>query len=250
MQRDQQAYDRGTTIFSPDGRLYQVEYAREAVARGAPTVGVTTGEGVALAAETRRRSPLEVADGIEKLHRVDDGLVAGSAGHVADARHLVDLARRFVQAERLRYGEPPATGTTARAVADELQEATATGGRRPFGVALLLAGVRDGDDGPRLYETDPSGTTREWRAAAVGRDAADVRGLLADDYREGLSLDAGIHLALRGLAAASDPDDGSDRDRTFTPADVSVTTVTADGVRSLGADDRAAALDAAGTLAS
>jgi len=83
------------------------------VARGAPTVGVRTDDGVALAAETRRRSPLEVADGIEKVHRIDDGLAVGSAGHVADARHLVDLARRYAQAERLRYGEAPSTGATA-----------------------------------------------------------------------------------------------------------------------------------------
>jgi proteasome alpha subunit len=181
-----------------------------------------------------------VDDGIEKVHRIDDGLAVGSAGHVADARHLVDLARRSVQAERLRYGEAPSTGATARAVADEMQEATQTGGRRPFGVALLLAGVRDG--GPRLFEADPSGTPSEWRAAAVGRDADAVGGFLADGYRDDLGLDAGVELALRGLAT------GGGDDRTFDPAEVSVTTVDRDGVRQFGADDRTAALESAGLL--
>src|SRR5699024_2248274 len=105
-QNQQQAYDRGTTIFSPDGRLYQVEYAREAVERGSTSLGVRTEEGVVLVAEQQVRSPLMEGSSIEKLHKVDDHIAVGSAGHVADARQLVDFAREQAQVERLRYGEP------------------------------------------------------------------------------------------------------------------------------------------------
>ena len=93
MQDNQQAYDRGITIFSPDGRLYQVEYAREAIKRGTASVGVRTDDGVVLAADRQVRSPLLEADSIEKLHRVDEHVAVASAGHVADARHLVEFAR-------------------------------------------------------------------------------------------------------------------------------------------------------------
>jgi len=236
---DRQAYDRGSAIFSPDGRLYQVEYAREAVGRGSPTVGVRTADGVALAAVTRTRSSLQVADGVEKLHRVADGLAVGTAGHVADARRLVDFARRQAAGERLRYGEPTDPEVAAKAIADHVQEATQSGGTRPFGAALLVAGV--GEDGPALFETDPSGTPTAWRAAAIGGDSDAIREALADAY-PAESLAAGVDLALRALAAESD--DG------FAPEDVSVGTVDASGVESYDRDRRATALAEAGVAAS
>ena len=90
-QNQQQAYDRGITIFSPDGRLYQVEYAREAVKRGTASVGVRTADGVVLAADRHARSPLLERDSIEKIHKADDHVGIASAGHVADARKLIDL---------------------------------------------------------------------------------------------------------------------------------------------------------------
>ena len=105
-QSQQQAYDRGITIFSPDGRLYQVEYAREAVARGTASVGVRTPDGVVLGAVRRVRSPLMERSSVEKLHKADDHIGIASAGHVADARKLIDFARRRAQTEQLRYGAP------------------------------------------------------------------------------------------------------------------------------------------------
>jgi proteasome alpha subunit len=203
---DQQAYDRGITIFSPDGRLYQVEYAREAVSRGSPTVGVRTAEGVVLASLARTRSPLMEPDSIEKLHDVDGRLGIGTAGHVADARRLVDIARRHAQRERLRYGEPPGVEPVATAVADHIQESTQTGGTRPFGAALLVAGVDPDTSRPRLYEVDPSGTPSAWQATAVGSGGDAIRGFLEDQYEPGLDLDTGVALALEALDEGTDAD--------------------------------------------
>jgi proteasome alpha subunit len=198
----QQAYDRGSTIFSPDGRLYQVEYAREAVKRGSPTVGVRTPEGVVLAAAGRTRSPLQVPESVEKIHEADAHVGIGTAGHAADGRRLVDVARREAQVERLRYDQPVGVETLTRAVTDHVQEYTQTGGARPYGAALLVGGVDGGAGGtPRLFETDPSGTPYEWRAVAIGDDSGEIRDFLEREYEEGLSLDAGVDLALDALVA-------------------------------------------------
>ncbi|MUV91088.1 archaeal proteasome endopeptidase complex subunit alpha [Halapricum sp. CBA1109] len=205
---EQQAYDRGITIFSPDGRLYQVEYAREAVKRGSASVGVRTPEGVVLAADRHTRSPLIEEESIEKVHGIDDHMAIASAGHVADARQLIDFARRRAQVNHLRYDEAIDVETLTKAVTDHIQEYTQTGGARPFGVALLVGGVDDGE--PRLFETDPSGTPYEWQATAIGGGREDSQRYLEDNYEEGLDLDGGIGLALEALAEGSDDDDGLD----------------------------------------
>ncbi|MEE6209423.1 archaeal proteasome endopeptidase complex subunit alpha [Salarchaeum sp. III] len=200
---NQQAYDRGTTIFSPDGRLYQVEYAREAVGQGAPVVGVRGDDAVVLAAAPDAGSPLVETDSIEKLHRVDDHLAVGTAGHAADARRLVDIARQTAQEERVRYEEPMPADALATALADHVQERTQTGGARPYGTALLVAGTTEY---PTLVEVDPSGATREWRASALGDGAPDAQDYLEDAYRAGLSAADAEALARDALDAAAGDD--------------------------------------------
>ncbi len=199
---DQQAYDRGTSLFSPDGRIYQVEYAREAVSRGEPSVGVRTPEGVALAAQSQARSSLMVAESIEKLHKLDDHLGTTNAGHVADARQLIDFARRMSQGNRLRFGEPVGVETLAKYVTDHIQENTQRGGTRPYGAALLIGGIDDGT--PRLFGADPSGTPREWKATAIGGARGEIQEFLEDEWHEDLSLDAGMDLALEALLTVDD----------------------------------------------
>ena len=201
-QSQQQAYDRGITIFSPDGRLYQVEYAREAVKRGTASVGVRTAGGVVLAVDKRIRSPLMERTSVEKIHKADDHIGIASAGHVADARQLIDFARRQAQINQLRYGEPIGVETLTKSVTDHIQQYTQVGGARPFGVALIIGGVEDGQ--PRLYETDPSGTPYEWKALAVGADRGEIEDYLEEHYDEQMDLDGGIGLALSALASANE----------------------------------------------
>jgi len=201
-QSQQQAYDRGITIFSPDGRLYQVEYAREAVKRGTASIGIRAEDGVVLAVEKRIRSPLMERESVEKIHKADDHIGIASAGHVADARQLIDFARRRAQVNRLRYGEPLGVETLTKEITDYIQQYTQVGGARPFGVALIVGGVLNGR--PRLYETDPSGTPYEWKALAVGADRGDIREYLEEHYSEDIDLDGGIDLALEALASVND----------------------------------------------
>jgi len=198
----QQAYDRGITIFSPDGRLYQVEYAREAVKRGSASIGVRTDGGVALLADRRIRSPLMEPSSVEKLHKADDHIGIASAGHVADARQLIDFARRQAQVNRLRYEEPIGVETLTKEVTDHIQQYTQVGGARPFGVALIIGGVENGE--PRLYETDPSGVPTEWKSVAIGNDREGILDHLEENYRPDADLDGAIDLALSALAASKD----------------------------------------------
>ncbi|WP_435347227.1 archaeal proteasome endopeptidase complex subunit alpha [Haloarchaeobius sp. HRN-SO-5] len=201
-QASQQAYDRGITIFSPDGRLYQVEYAREAVKRGTASIGVRTDEGVVLAVDKRIRSPLMERTSVEKIHKADRHVGIASAGHVADARQLIDFARRDAQVNQLRYGEPIGVETLTKHVTDHIQQYTQVGGARPFGVALIVGGIDDGE--PRLFETDPSGTPYEWKALAVGADRNQTQQYLEDNYDDDADLDGGIELALRALGTSND----------------------------------------------
>ncbi|RNJ26609.1 archaeal proteasome endopeptidase complex subunit alpha [Halosegnis longus] len=220
-QSQQQAYDRGITIFSPDGRLYQVEYAREAVKRGSASIGVRTADGVVLVVDKRSRSPLMEASSVEKLHKADDHVGVASAGHVADARQLIDFARRQAQVSRLRYGEPVGVEQLTKNITDHIQQYTQVGGARPFGVALIVGGIEDGQ--PRLFETDPSGTPYEWQALAVGEDRGELNDYLEDHYADDLTLEEGVELGLAALASVND--DGLD------PEGVGVATIDAETER-------------------
>jgi proteasome alpha subunit len=234
--RNQQAYDRGTSLYSPDGRIYQVEYAREAVKRGAPSVGIRGASTVVLAARNRTSSALMETESVEKLHKLDDHVGAASAGHVADARQLVDTARERAQVNRLRYGEPVGVESLAKDITDEIQESTQFGGTRPFGASLLVAGLDD--DRARLFETDPSGTPHEWRAVAIGNDQADVLEFLEAEYADGLETDDAVTLALRALRSVADGDE-------FDTETVSVSTVTpGDGFRHLDDERVTTAIEA------
>ncbi len=201
-QSQQQAYDRGITIFSPDGRLYQVEYAREAVKRGTASIGIRTADGVVLAVDKRIRSPLMERTSVEKIHKADNHIGIASAGHVADARQLIDFARRQAQVNQLRYDEPIGVETLTKAVTDHIQQYTQVGGARPFGVALIIGGIEDGQ--PRLYETDPSGTPYEWQALAVGADRGEIEDYLEEHYDPEMDLASGVSLALKALASVND----------------------------------------------
>lgn len=201
-QNEQMAYDRGSTIFSPDGRLYQVEYAREAVKRGSVSIGIKTADGVVLLAEKRVSSDLLVSETIEKIYTVDDHLAVAASGHVADARQLVEFARRESQRNQYMYEEPLETDTLAKALGDHIQQYTQYGGTRPFGCALLVAGMTR--DGPALIESEPSGAIIGYKAAGIGEGRAEVEDALEEGYEEGMTVDEGLELAVKVLAERDD----------------------------------------------
>jgi len=203
MQPGQMAYDRAITVFSPDGRLFQVEYAREAVRRGATTAGVVYANGVVLIADRRIPNPkLAEAASLEKIHQIDGNIACVSAGLVADARVLVDYARLSAQINRVTYAEPMTVELLVRRICDYKQQYTQFGGVRPFGTALLVGGYDD--TGVHLFETEPSGSLTSFRAASTGGNKSPVMDLFEQKYKAGMDRDAAILLALEGLRAGLD----------------------------------------------
>jgi len=190
-------YDRAITVFSPDGKLFQVQYAQEAVKRGLPALGIKVNEGVVLAAEKRTRSKLVEEVSIEKIFQMDEHIGAAASGLIADARILIDQARLEAQINRLRYDEPISVQALAKRIGDIKQLYTQHGGVRPFGARLLIAGVDAG--GAHLFETDPSGVVAAYKAQAIGGGTATVTEFLERRYDEKMPLDDAILLALEAL---------------------------------------------------
>ena len=190
-------YDRSITMFNPEGRLYQVEYATEAVRHGPLAVGVKAVDGVALAGEKRPPHTLADLESLKKLLIIDDHIGTAIAGLHADARKLIDQARVQAQINRLSYDEPISVQSLVVSICDIKQTYTQFGGARPFGVSLLLAGIDD--HGPQLYTTDPSGSFWGWKAAAIGKESDVVKDYFKDNYKPTIKVDAALDLALSGL---------------------------------------------------
>ncbi|KXB00278.1 proteasome subunit alpha [candidate division MSBL1 archaeon SCGC-AAA261G05] len=211
-------YDRAITVFSPDGKLFQVQYAQEAVKRGYTALGVKVNSGVVLAAERRSPSKLVEDGSVEKIFQVDDHIGAGASGLIADARVLIDRARIEAQVNRMRYDEPIPVETLSRSIGDIKQMYTQHGGVRPFGTRFLIGGVDA--NGPQLYETDPSGVVAAYKAHAIGGGAAGAIEVLESRYEEDASLDDAISLALDALKTVIEGKLGSDKvEMTIIPAE-------------------------------
>lgn len=187
-------YDRAITVFSPDGRLFQVEYAREAVKRGTTSLGIKYNDGVLLCVDKRVTSKLVESRSIEKIFQIDDHIAAVTSGLVADARVLVDRARVEAQYHRVLYNESIGVDTLVKKICDFKQLYTQHGGVRPFGIALLIAGV---NEIPKLFETDPSGALIEYKATAIGSGRNTAMEIFEKEYSEELDKAGAIKLALK-----------------------------------------------------
>jgi proteasome alpha subunit len=194
-------YDRAITLFSPDGRLYQVEYAIETVRRGSLAIGIKSKDGVVLSVEERARK-LQVSDLTQKIFQIDDHIGVAAAGYIPDARTQVDLARFFAQSNRLIYDEPVYVEAVAKNLADMAQQFTQYAGVRPYAVALILAGVDK--NGTSLYQTDPSGTYIGYNATAIGNGSDQVNEFLEKSYHADMSMEDASSLALESIYLVSE----------------------------------------------
>lgn len=197
-----QMYDSAATMFSPDGRIYQVEYAREAVKRGTTAVGVVFNGGAVLLVDKRISSKLIEAAAVEKIFKIDRHIGVASSGLVGDARMLVARARAVAANNRVVYGENIEINVLVKDLSDIMQAYTQNGGVRPFGAAFLMAGI-DPDGTVRLYETDPSGAVVQYKATAIGTGRAAALEFLETEYRV-LDQDGAIKLGLKALARHQD----------------------------------------------
>jgi proteasome alpha subunit len=207
-------YDRAITVFSPEGRLYQVEYATEAVRHGPLAVGVKAVDGVVLAGEKRSPHTLVDLDTLRKILLIDDHIGTAIAGLHADARKLIDEARLRAQINRLSYDEPISIQSLVVNICDIKQAYTQAGGYRPFGVSLLVGGIDH--EGPQLYTTDPSGSFWGWKATAIGKESDVVRDFFKENYNDKMDIEAALKFALEGLLRNGDDSEEDLKDKAKT----------------------------------
>ena len=186
-------YDRTIAVFSPDGRLFQVEYAKEAVKRGTTCLGIVFKDGVLLAT-VRPDTQLMISTSVEKIFQIDDHIGAVASGYLADARVLVGHARVKCQIHKITYEEPIDTWGLARVIGDRMQISTLYAGLRPFGVSFMIGGIDN--TGVHLIETDPSGMLYEWKAYAIGRGGVVANKIFKQKWKENMSEKEAVKLTL------------------------------------------------------
>ncbi|MEM4717243.1 MAG: archaeal proteasome endopeptidase complex subunit alpha [Desulfurococcaceae archaeon] len=191
------AYDRAITIFSPDGRIYQVEYAFEAVRRGLTAFGMKTKTAVVIAAEKRKISPLVDEKSIQKIFKIDDHIGASYAGMAGDGRILLDYAIQKALLHRFYYDEPIPVEYLAKLVCDVKQLYTQHAGVRPFGVSIIFAGIDE--RGPQIYMTEPSGRYVGYYAATIGEKSNTISEYLEKTYQYDLDPKESIKLAVKAI---------------------------------------------------
>ncbi len=199
-------YDMTPTMYSPDGRIYQVEYAIETVKRGTLAIGVRSAGGVVIAVEEKPRS-LQTSNITQKIFQVDRHIGVAAAGYIPDARVQVDNARFFSQGNRMIYDEPVEVETVAKYLADQCHQFTQYSGVRPYGVALIIAGVDI--KGQCIYVTDPSGTFVPYSAVAIGAGAEEVNEFLEDAYDGGMDLEGAAVLAVAAINLKAEKREGA-----------------------------------------
>lgn len=189
-------YDRAIVTFSPEGRLFQVEYAREAVKRGSTSVVVTFKDGIALVA-AKYIDKLSLENSVnEKIQQIDEHIAVVSSGLLGDARVVIDKARIKAQIHKITYDEKIDTPTLAKYISDLKQMHTQYAGLRPMGISFLIAGM---NEKPVLFETDPGGSMFEWKAQAIGRGVETARKILEKEWKDDMNRDKAISLALNAL---------------------------------------------------
>ena len=197
-------YDMTPTMYSPDGRIYQVEYAIETVKRGTLAIGISSKQGVIMAVEEKPRT-LQTSNVTQKIFQVDYHIGVAAAGYIPDARVQVDGARFFSQGNRMTYDESVEVATVAKHLADQAHQFTQYGGVRPNGVSMIIAGIDQ--KGESIYVTDPSGTYIQFSAIAIGEGSDDVNAFLEKHYKDDLSIEDAASLAIAAINLKADVKD-------------------------------------------
>jgi len=202
-------YDRAITMFSPDGRLLQVEYAKKTVKQGSTAIGMVCSDGVLLVTDKRIVDPLIVTEAIEKIFQVDEHIGATASGIISDARVLIERAQIKAQQHQVTYDSPIDVLSIVKNICDLKQLCTQSGGLRPFGVSILVAGIDA--DGPKLFETDPTGIFFQYYAVVIGEGEEAIEEILHKRYKPSISLQEGLKLCVEALKQVLDDKFNADR---------------------------------------
>ena len=195
MQHQAMGYDRVATMFSPDGHLLQVEYAEKTIRLGPSSIGLLCKDGIVMIADRRIRDDLIAPESANKIFEIDEHIVVTIAGIVSDARVLIDKAQVVSQQNRVTFDSPVDPVSVIRLIADNMQFSTQYGGMRPFGVAIMLGGVKKGTS--HLYTTDVTGNFLAYRANAIGENDEQIKEILRRDFKDDMSIEDGIRFVMK-----------------------------------------------------
>jgi len=197
MQHQAMGYDRTATMFSPEGTILQVEYAEKAVRLGGASIGMVCSDGVFILADKRIKDKLIIHESANKIYEVDSHIISSVAGVVSDARVLVERAQVVAQQHRITYDSPIEPELIVKEISNTQQQFTQYGGARPFGVSIMIAGVKE--KRPELYTTNVTGNYFSFHANAIGESDEKIREKLRDRYKKDLNLKKGAKLAFEIL---------------------------------------------------
>ncbi len=190
-------YDRAITMFSPDGRLLQVEYAKKTVRQGSTAIGMVCKDGILFVTDKRIVDGLVVSESVEKIFQIDDHIMATASGILSDARVLIERAQVKAQQNKITFGSPIDTLTVVKDICDLKQICTQSGGLRPFGVSVLVGGIDDSK--PRLFQTDPTGIYFGYKATVIGEGEIEVEEILKKEYKDEITMIEDLALSLKAL---------------------------------------------------
>ncbi len=202
-------YDRAITMFSPDGRLLQVEYAKKTVKQGSTAIGIVCKDGVLFVTDKRIVDELVVPEAVEKIFQIDDHMAATASGILSDARVLIERAQLKAQQHKVVYDSPVDTVSIVKDICNLKQICTQSGGLRPFGVSILVAGIDNGQ--AKLFETDPTGIYFQYKATVIGEGETVIEEILHKEYKDDLTIEDGMRLAINGLAKFLDKNFSAER---------------------------------------
>jgi proteasome alpha subunit len=195
MQHQVMGYDRTATMFSPDGRLLQVEYAEKTVRLGSASISLVCSDGVLIVADKRLVDDLVLPESSIKIYEIDDHIIGTAAGILSDARVLMEKAQVIAQQHRVTFDTLVDTETVVKEISNLKQAYTQYGGARPFGVEVMITGINPDNIG-RLYVSDVTGNYFGYKAAAIGENDDQIKTLLRKQFKENMIIDQGIKLAL------------------------------------------------------
>ena len=202
-------YDRAITMFSPDGRLLQVEYAKKTVRQGSTAIGMVCKDGVLFVTDKRIVDKLVVPESIEKIWKIDDHIGATASGILSDARVLIERAQLKAAQHRVTYDTPIDVLTVVTDIASLKQICTQSAGLRPFGVSTLVAGIDN--TGAKLFETDPTGIFFQYKATVIGEGETEISEVLDNEYSDDLTIEEGLRICTNALVKVLDKKFNVDR---------------------------------------
>jgi len=194
LQHQAMGYDRTATMFSPEGKLLQVEYAEKAIRLGSSSIGMICSDGVFIVADKRIEEKLMTQDSASKIYEIDSHIIGSAAGIVSDARILIEKSQILAQQHRITYDSPIEPETIIKEISNIKQQFTQYGGARPFGVSLMIVGIKSGKLG--LYASDVTGNYFSYNANAIGENDERVKEKLREKYNKELTIKKGVKLSL------------------------------------------------------